>query len=308
VNVLVTGACGLLGAHLLARLSQEHTVAGLDRNSWWSEGPCRMFCGDMGDPAVVDGAIRDSEPEVVVHCAASVDVDGCERDPQSAHDINVGLTRQLAVSAPPDCLFVYISTDAVFGGARPFVTEGDTPTPLNVYGRTKLQGESEVVERRNRYLIVRTNFYGWSSGRKRTAGEWLHRALEEQQAITLFDDFFLTPTYVVDLAHNLARLIATGKHGVFHIAGADRVSKYSFGELMAEVGGFSMGNVKRGSIDDARMIAARPKDLSLSSKAFEQACGVPVAGCAEGIERFIRDRDRSLFSRFDTLKSVSRNE
>ena len=71
----------------------------------------------------------------------------------------------------------------------------------------------------DRHLIVRTNFYGWSSGRKQTSAEWLHAALKTGQPITLFGDFFFTPIYIVDFVELLERLIETGYLGIIHLVG-----------------------------------------------------------------------------------------
>ena len=302
-NVLVTGASGLLGAHFVTLLSKGHAVTGVDRNLGWGDVECPMICGELSDETFLEKTIHECGPDMIVHCAAMIDVDACETNPDAAHDTNVVLTRRLLEGAPAECLFVYMSSDAVFDGTRSFWSEQDTPKPVNVYARTKLEGE-HLVAAAERHLIARTNFYGWSSGKKKTAGEWLYRALEGEQPITLFDDFFFTPIYVVDLVRRLEYLIDSGQTGVFHIAGAERMSKYAFGKSLANGAGLSMVNVRRGSIDEARMGVPRPKDMSLGSEKFELLSGLASPSSAEGIERFVRDRDLSLSDRFAAPPAV----
>lgn len=299
MRVLVTGACGLLGAHLLECLSRRHSAVGTDRNPWWGESPQAVLTGDLQDPVFLKKIIPEAEPEVLFHCAALTDVEHCERDPQAAHAINAWLLQSILGLLPPGCLFVYISTDAVFGGMRPMGSEEDAPSPCNAYGRSKLEGE-EVVRKRTNSLVVRTNFYGWSSGRKKTFAEWLWSSLEREEPITLFDDFFFSPIYAVDLAQRLGILVDKGCRGLIHLAGRERVSKSQFGRQLAEIAGFSLKNVRTGSVKGSGLAAARGGDLSLDSSRFHRETGVDLPGCREGLERFVRDRGRPLSRRFSS--------
>jgi dTDP-4-dehydrorhamnose reductase len=185
----------------------------------------------------------------------------------------------------------------VFKGDRPNASEAELPCPRTVYARSKLHGEWDVALASEDHLIVRTNFYGWSSGRKQTAAEWLYQSLASGAPITLFDDFFFSPIYVVDLVQRLVALIESGHRGLLHLAGAERVSKYQFGALMAEAAGFSMAHVTQGSIDAAKLAAPRPKDMSLSSRRFSEMTGMELPGCAQGLRRFLDDRRRPLSER-----------
>lgn len=177
------------------------------------------------------------------------------------------------------------------------VAEEEPPRPRTAYGKSKLQGEREVRSACSRRLVIRTNFYGWSSGRKTTFAEWLYGALKTRQRITLFEDFFFTPIYVMDLAERLAALIETDQGGLFHLAGADRISKEAFGKRLAELGHLSLENVQRGTLSQASLSADRPRDMSLSSERFVRTTGLTLPGCGEGIRRFLDDRDRSLSAR-----------
>lgn len=298
MRILITGACGLLGAHLAAHLASSHEVIGLDRNPWWGKRPLQVRPGDLAQPGWIESQIKELKLAWVIHCAALANVDRCEQEPALAEQMNSEMTRRIARTVQGPTRILYISTDGVFHGDRPFAFESWAPTPRTVYGRTKRQGELAVEQHAPDHLIVRTNFYGWSSGRKKTAGEWLEEALRERKEITLFHDFYFTPLYVVDLVERLKALMESGLRGTFHLAGKDRVSKYEFGSRLAECAGYSMDHVRRGSIDDAGFPAPRPKDMSLSSERFEQLTGIPASGCDEGIRRFITQRGVCLEERF----------
>jgi dTDP-4-dehydrorhamnose reductase len=288
MKVVVTGACGLLGAHVASGLANAHDVVGIDRHPWWGGRPVEILRGDLADAEFVQDTIARQAPELIVHCAGSADVDAFERNPEQAYFVNVELPRRLLAAAPERCRFVYISTDSIFGAEGSFHTEYEEPFPVNVYTRSKVEGERVCRD----HLVVRTNFYGWSSGRKKTFAEWLFASLENATPITLFDDFFFTPIHAADLVHCLDWLIAHNAKGVFHVAGRDRVSKYEFGVHMAKLMGASMANVKRGSLRDARLAARRPLDMSLSTDKIRNAIGHPMPGCIEGLQRFLNGNPR----------------
>jgi len=298
LKIVITGAAGLLGSHLAALLSRDHTVLGLDRNAWWGGQPLHMEQGDLEDASFCSRVFTVFCPDVVIHCAALLNVDDCEEMPERAYAVNAALTRDLARSLPAGCLFVYVTTDGIFKGNTPFSTEADLPCPRTVYGRSKLHGEWEVQLATDNHLIVRTNFYGWSSGKKSSSAEWLFSGLAENRTITLFDDFFFTPIYVVDLAHRVAALIRGSYRGILNTCGGDRVSKLEFGLTMADVAGLSTTNVQRGSIDQANLRAPRPKDMSLSSERFKSVTGFDAPSCRSGLEKFVADHARSLEDRF----------
>lgn len=297
MTVLVTGVTGLLGSHVAAALQLSELVVGVDRHPWWGDRPLDVRTADLRDGGIVDRLLEDVRPDVLIHCAALVNVDACERQPDDAFAVNAEIPARLARAAGPGCLFVYIATDGVFRGESPFASEDTVPEPRTVYGRTKLAGEQEVARVTPNHLILRTNFFGWSSGRKQTSAEWLYRALEQQDPITLFDDFYFSPIYVVDFVAAMLGLVDGGARGLFHVAGGERVSKYEFGLELARQAGFPTTNVRRGSIDDAKLAAPRPKDMSLSTERAAASLGRPLPGVRDGIARFLADRGRSLSER-----------
>ncbi|MBI3317771.1 MAG: SDR family oxidoreductase [Candidatus Omnitrophica bacterium] len=305
-RALVTGTSGLLGAHMSAALSGRYQVVGVDRHPAWGNPQMEQRIEELTRPGVLEEMVSQVRPELVVHCAALTDLDRCERQPEEAREVNALLPGRLARALPRESLMVQISTDAVFGGEGPFFREADAPSPRSIYGRTKLDGEREVAERGGRFLIVRTNFYGWGSGRKKTFAEWLVRVLERGEPATLFDDLFFTPIYVVDFCERLLRLIEEGGLGLVHLAGRDRVSKHEFGRYLAQAGGWPLDPIRPGSLSEAAWTAPRSSELSLDSTRFEQLTGQAVPGCSEGIARFLEDRARTVSHRFHPAVGATR--
>ena len=303
MNVAITGACGLLGAHVAAALSARHRVVGFDRHPWWGSRPIELHEGDLADPHARRAFLAEAKPDLLVHCAALANVDECEKRPGDAYFVNGTLSGLIAREVPRECRVVYVTTDGIFRGDTPMRSETDVPCPRTVYGRSKLHGEWETQLATGNHVIVRTNFYGWSAGNKVTSGEWLYRALETGESITLFDDFWFTPIYVVDLVERLLALAAGAQTGTFHVVGGERVSKHEFGVRLAAAAGLSTGRVNRGSIAAAALLAPRPRDMSLSSAKVDALLGRPAPACASGLSRFIADRGRPLEERFEAVSA-----
>jgi dTDP-4-dehydrorhamnose reductase len=297
MNVAITGVSGLLGAHVAAALSNQHRVVGFDRHPWWGTRPVILHEGDLADDYARAAFLEDARPDLLVHCAAMANVDLCEERPAQAYHVNGTLTGLLVRAVPRNCTVVYVTTDGIFRGDEPMQRESDLPCPRTVYGRSKLHGEWETQLATERHLVLRTNFYGWSSGVKQTAAEWLYYSLASNKEITLFDDFWFTPLYVVDFVQRLLALVARGSRGTFHVVGSERVSKYEFGRYLSEASGIPMTAVRRGSIADAALKAPRPHDMSLNADKVVAALGSAIPDCASGVRRFLADRRRTLEER-----------
>jgi dTDP-4-dehydrorhamnose reductase len=194
-GVLVTGADGQLGAALCEEFA-EVGVTALTRAEW-----------DVTMPPPPDLP----EVDLVLHAAAWTDVDGAEELPQEAAAVNVGGTQHVGELSAPVVLF---STDYVFDGSKrdPYV-ESDTPNPLSVYGRTKLQAEAAVGEDA---WIVRTSWLlGWTSTNfVRT----MLRLGAEREEVAVVDDQRGSPTYVGHLAAAVREELLERPRGLWHVA------------------------------------------------------------------------------------------
>jgi len=154
--------------------------------------------------------VAERDWELVLHAAAWTNVDGAEDDPQGAAAVNVGGTQNAAELGAP---LVYFSSDYVFDGRKgaPYV-ESDAPSPLGVYGRTKLQGEAAAGERA---WVVRTSWLFGATGHNfvRT----MLRLGAERDEVAVVDDQRGCPTYVGHLASTVAAVVAL-PFGVYHVA------------------------------------------------------------------------------------------
>ncbi len=225
MRLLVTGARGMLGSELCDILSANHQVVGIDIQE------IDLTKGDA--PQAVAGYL----PEMVLHCAAMTDVDGCERDPAAARAVNGEGTRHVAMACRElGAPLLYISTDFVFDGAKgqPYC-EWDSPNPLGHYGRSKLEGEQHVRELLKEFYIVRTSWLYGSKGRNfvRTV---LAKA-REAGTVRVVSDQVGSPTYARDLARAISQLISSGKYGTYHLTNSGICSWFDLARKAVELAG-----------------------------------------------------------------------
>jgi dTDP-4-dehydrorhamnose reductase len=225
VKIFITGNRGQFGLALKSAL-KDHTLSGGDLPDW-----------DMTDLAQVEQALVDFHPDVVVHCAALTNVDHCARHPDEAVRVNGVGTYNIAVTCREiGAALVAISTNEVFDGRsdRPY-QEYDQRNPINPYGYSKFVAEQVVERYAPHYMIVRTAWLYAPGG-----VNFIHKILDRArsgQPLKVVTDEIGSPTYAVDLAGAVAKLIEVGRPGIYHMVNAGECSRYDFAaEILRQSG------------------------------------------------------------------------
>lgn len=214
MKIILTGAGGQLGAALQSTLAR-HDVTALDRAAL-----------DITELADVHQAVAAEHPDLVINAAAFNDVDGAESNGSTAYAVNALGPRNLAVAtAAHGAALLHVSSDYVFDGetSRPY-HEFDRPNPLSVYAASKLAGEEQVRSLQPRHYLVRTSWLYAASGKN--FPDTMCRAASQNAEVRVVSDQFGSPTYAPHLAEAIARLIETGAHGTYHLAGQGGTSWY----------------------------------------------------------------------------------
>ncbi len=263
LKIFITGGSGLLGSKL-AEIALER---GYDVYSGYnSHSPDfgKHVKIDLYNPESVLKAIKEIKPEAIVHTAALTDVDKCEINKRLAYKINADGTMFIAkISRMLESFLVYVSTDYVFDGSRGMYREEDATNPINYYGYTKLLGEKYT----NDFCIVRPCvIYGArpASGKVNFA-LWLINKLENGEKVKIITDQYITPTLNTNLAKMILELLEREIKGVFHLAGATRVSRFEFAKEIARVFGLDESLIVPSSMAEIKWIAKRPRDSSLDT-------------------------------------------
>jgi dTDP-4-dehydrorhamnose reductase len=286
--ILVTGASGLLGASVLMRaLKAKTTVTGLSYRHRFQLPGTDIHNLDLTDWSACRRVIADVNPSAIIHCAAATNVDWCEDHREEAFQINTRTSSYLAELAHGiGAKFVHISTDSVFDGNKGNYSELDTPAPLNVYARTKLSAEQEVLGRHQSPLILRVNFYGWNIQPKQSLAEWILTQLEQGQVVPGFVDVHFCPTFVNDLADILFNMLDRCMSGIYHVVGSEKVSKFEYARRLAMVFGFSPERIVPISVGQAKLRANRPRNVSLNIEKVATELGCKLPDIDSGLQRF----------------------
>jgi dTDP-4-dehydrorhamnose reductase len=227
-----------------------------------------LFAFDLEDRASIDAAGKIA-PRYVVHNAALTEPTVCESDPDAARRTNVEATRALAEAVRDSCeRFVYCSTDLVFGGTRPHAAETDSPSPLMVYGQTKLDGEAAARTVLGERVVVARLALLYGRGRGRASGrsftEKMLADAERGHPVRLFTDQFRSPLYVGDAARGVESILGwRGAPGVVHLGGPERLSRFDMGVQAFEIFGLDRSLAVGVRCRDVPSRTARPLDVSL---------------------------------------------
>lgn len=267
-RVVVTGAAGLIGQYLVKtapRWAPRWDVQGLTRAAL-----------DMTDHVAVERAWQRLQPSAVIHCAALSRTKDCERDPQLARRVNVEATTylaQLCTHIP----FIFLSSGEVFDGRRGWYQEDDRPTPINVYGKTKVEAERQVLQNPRHTVLRIVLTAGTSQHGDRSFVEDMCRTAEAGKNVTLYADEFRCPLPAGVIARALWELIQRDCPGLFHLGGSERLSRWEIGEAVLRWYPELNGRLVKGSSQDHRG-APRPADLSLNCEKLQRLLSFRIPG------------------------------
>lgn len=292
MRILITGITGFLGWRLARTFAAGNTVFGTCREIFpgipAGVTPLRL---DLREPERIPGVVAAAAAELIIHTAAIISPAACLRDPETARLVNSSATAALArAAAAAGARLLYTSTDRVFDGRRSPCREIDPPSPLGVYGRSKLEGENAVLNADAGNLVLRLPLmYGAPSPRHAPFTGWMLQAWREGKPLRLFLDQYRTPALVDDVTEAIRRLAAKGAPGgIYHLGGGDRVNRAEFGYALAAIFGLDPGLIRPVLMAEEEVTPPTPFDVSLDSDKLERTTGFRLRGIHPGLREFFR--------------------
>ena len=230
MKIALLGANGQLGRDLQVAL-KGHDVTSLTRNEL-----------DVTDFPRSRSILVDLRPDVILNTAAYHRVDDCENQPEQAFQVNaLAVLNLVRIANDLEAVFVHISTDYVFdGNTRTPYTESSAPCPLSVYANSKLAGEFLIRSMCKKFLLIRScGLYGvaGSNGKGGNFVETMIARAKRGEALRVVSDQVVTPTYTVDLAQQIARILPTSHYGLFHMTNEGACSWFEFARAIFELTG-----------------------------------------------------------------------
>ena len=275
MKILITGSDGMLGHDLADVLKGKHELILTTSKTL-----------DITDKNHVIDFVSSQKPDMLINAAAYTDVDGCEKNQELAYSVNGDGVRNLAMACKKiGCGLVHISTDYVFNGenTRPWV-EDDETGPISVYGKSKLEGEKAICEILEKYFILRTAWLYGVNGRN--FPKTMLELAENHSKITVVYDEVGTPTYTLDLAQAISKLIETDCYGIYHLTNSGSCSWCEFAKYIFEIAGADV-EVVPVTADEFARPAPRPSYSVLENRNWVENGFEPLRNYTEAIKEYI---------------------
>lgn len=283
MKILVTGVKGQLGFDVVNELTKRgHTAFGVDIAEL-----------DITDKNSVDNVISSIKPDAVIHCAAWTAVDAAEDNEEKVRAVNATGTQYIASACKQiNAKLMYISTDYVFDGqgTTPWQPDCKDYAPLNVYGKTKLEGELAVANTLNNYFIVRI---AWAFG---VNGKNFIKTMlsvgKTHDTVRVVNDQIGTPTYAHDLARLLVDMIESDKYGYYHATNeGGYISWYDFTIEIYRQAGYATKVIPVSTQEYGLSKAARPFNSRLDKNKLIQNGFTPLPSWQDALARYLKEID-----------------
>ena len=294
MNILLFGKGGQVGWELQRSLAVLGHVTALDHDS-------TDHCGDFANPEGIAATVRAVKPDVIVNAAAHTAVDKAESEPELARLLNATTPGVLAREAAAlGAWLVHYSTDYVFDGSgtRPWV-ETDTPAPLSVYGRTKLEGEQLIQQSGAKHLILRTSWV--YAARGGNFAKTMLRLAQERERLTVIDDQWGAPTGAELLADVTAHAIRHLQQrpqdaGLYHLVAGGEVTWNGYAKFVIEHASKAQSAIKIVAKEVAPVPtsafptpAVRPHNSRLNTSKLQTTFGLTLPHWQTGVERMLTE-------------------
>jgi dTDP-4-dehydrorhamnose reductase len=280
MRVLITGSSGQLGKMLQSKL-KDAELALVDLPEV-----------DITDREQILSLVNSFLPEVIIHCAAYTNVDGCVSNPELAYRVNSLGTQNVALACQAvAATLVHISTNEVFAGDRPDgYEEWMLPNPINIYGRTKAASEFHVRSILQHFYIVRTAWLYAAGGQN-----FIHAILEQakqDRPLRVVTDEIGNPTNARDLAEGIIKLIESNQYGTYHLINEGACSRFEFAqEVLRQANNHKVDVVPILSSEYSR--ASTPPPFGTLNNICGKAIGITLRPWRTALAEYLTEQDAS---------------
>ncbi|MBS1730793.1 MAG: SDR family oxidoreductase [Bacteroidetes bacterium] len=305
MHILITGANGFLGSHLVHYFNAMNTKVTATGRGFYRDVDLKKkvhyINAELTDESQVTSLIQTVQPDVIIHNAAMSKPNDCHTRRDECLKINVEATRYLLnaatqISTEKNIHFIFFSTDYIFGENGPHAEE-DIPGPLNFYGESKWMAEKVVTAAKIPTTIIRPVFiYGPErTGVRSGFVQWVKNSLEKNESVKVVSDEARTPTFVGDICKGVQAIIDKKKTGVFHLAGSEIISPAEMAIATANLLGLDADliEVVKGATLNQPVLRARKSGLTIH-KAMNELNYHPIS-FEEGLKKTFPVLNREKF-------------
>lgn len=212
--------------------------------------------------------VRDSRPDLIVNAVALMGIDRCDQEADRAFKINALFPKVLAQAASGvSASLIHLSTAAVFDGSKnDYYNESDTPSPLNIYGATKLAGDAMVKAHLNQHYVFRIPVVFGPSVKDDQFTEKMLRKAKAGEALKVADDVYDSPSYSLDVAAEMKRIVDfESPFGLYHVTNRGKASLYELISYMVEKAGLN-APVERASYRDFTFVGLKNTNTPMTTR------------------------------------------
>lgn len=290
-KVLFTGATGLLGGYFLSNIPKGFKVIGTFNNNSNIKSKS-LYSLDITSKEDVLQFFKKFKPDIVVHAASIGNVDYCETHKEEAHEVNVKGTKNVLYACREiNAKVIFTSSNAVYNGKKAPYIERSKLSPLDVYGKTKAEGELVVRQSTIPYVIVRLmTMYGWpQTGGRSNPVKWIIEELKSNRKINVVDDIYNNHLYAGQAASVIWAIIKKNKKNeIYNLSGKDCISRYELALKVAKVFDLDSSLINSVKSDFFKNIAKRPKNTCFVTQKIEKDLNFKPMSIDQGL-KFMKD-------------------
>ena len=279
-RILITGAEGMLGRELTSKFLKEG----------YEVTPTDIAQLDINDSKACLQYLEKTRAQIVINCAAYTLVDKAEEEPDKAMEVN-GYAPGILAEAVKEAgsFLVHYSTDYVFDGTKEgFYLEDDAPSPLSMYGRSKLEGEKRIQASGCNFLIIRSEWLFGKLGNHFIRS--IVKAASRMRYLEVVNDQIGSPTYAVDLAEATELLIRKKANGIVHFTSSGVTSWYDFTKLIFGELGIEK-EIRPITSDELNRPAKRPRNSKLDGSKYIHITGQIPPAYDDALQRYLKTGD-----------------
>lgn len=272
-KILILGGSGLLGLNLIYHLRTQFDIT----STFQSSRPkidCKWIKFDANN---LESLPSLSSYEVIINCIGLTNVDFCEIHVDNSDKLNSDFPRLLSqVCALSECKLIHISTDNFYSSPSEIRDENVSPIPLNVYGRSKLEGEHFVLSSSAKNLVFRTNFFGFAREDRKSLLQWILMESTMFEAIKAITDVYFNPVSTKFFSRVIRESIDHNFQGLYNLSSDSCISKLDFVELVLRCANLHQVKILPIKLDDLKLMAERPKLMCLNNDKIKKILPFPI--------------------------------
>ena len=291
MKIIVIGSSGLLGEGFLHLKTNHDLIA----TSFSKNSIGNSLILDIRKIEGVREFFEKIKPDVVINTAAITNPEYCENNPIEAHQTNViGVKNIAEICNILKIHFIQISTEYVFDGIKGKYREDDTPNPISIYGKLKLESEKVTLETNQSFCVARTAMlFGWSKNKLNLATLLISK-LSKDEKIKIINDQIVSPSYNDNIAEILLELAEKKLCGIYHVSGSSIMSRLEFAKALTKEFSLDEKLLVPVSITDFNWKSSRPKNGGLVVEKISKILDTKPISVLESLKQMKNDSDNKM--------------